>query len=201
LNKTRSGLAIRRVPIDGLHNDPANARLHDRRNLDAITSSLKQFGQVEPLVVQKGTNVVIGGNGRLAAMKAMGLAECDVVEIEADRATAAALGVALNRTAELASWDDDALAGILESLESDGFDAAALGFDDAELAALIGEPDGPMVEQHPTQAPPRMAWVLLGIPTVRFGEIAADVERLAATPGIICETTANDGPDEDQEDR
>ena len=66
------GLAIRRVPLASLHLDPANARLHGEENLAAIVGSLKRFGQAEPLVVQKPTGRVIGGNGRLVAMKKLG---------------------------------------------------------------------------------------------------------------------------------
>ena len=43
-------LAIRRVPIDSNHLDPAHARSPPQRNLDAIRSSLARFGQAEPLV-------------------------------------------------------------------------------------------------------------------------------------------------------
>jgi len=58
----RQGLAIRRVPLASIHNDPANARAHDEANLGAITASLQRFGQAEPLVVHKPTGRVIGGN-------------------------------------------------------------------------------------------------------------------------------------------
>src|SRR4030095_1489451 len=77
-------LTVRRVPLDSLHLDPANARLHPDENLDAIAASLKRFGQAEPLVVQKGTGRVIGGNGRLSVMKRLGWQDCDVVELEID---------------------------------------------------------------------------------------------------------------------
>ena len=46
-------LSIERVPIDSLVLDPANARLHDGANLDAIAGSLRRFGQAEPLVVRR----------------------------------------------------------------------------------------------------------------------------------------------------
>ena len=95
-------LKIRRVKITELHADPANARTHGERNLRAIEDSLKSFGQVEPLVVQKSTGKVIGGNGRLEVMRRAGIEECDVVEVDVDDAKATALGIALNRTAELA---------------------------------------------------------------------------------------------------
>ncbi|MCC7169271.1 MAG: hypothetical protein IT459_02385, partial [Planctomycetes bacterium] len=57
-------LTIQRVPIDSLHLDPANARAHGDKNLDAIKGSLARFGQAEPLVVQAGTRRIVGGNGR-----------------------------------------------------------------------------------------------------------------------------------------
>ncbi len=68
-------LRVARVPIASLHTDAANARLHGDANLDAIAGSLARFGQAEPLVVQRGTNRVIAGNGRLVAMKKLGWTE------------------------------------------------------------------------------------------------------------------------------
>ena len=53
-----AGLEIRPVPIDSLHQDPANARAHGEDNLDAIVGSLARFGQAEPLVVQSDTAMV-----------------------------------------------------------------------------------------------------------------------------------------------
>ena len=58
-------LTVRRVPLESLHLDPANARSHGPENMDAIVASLRRFGQADPLVVQKKTGRVIGGNGRL----------------------------------------------------------------------------------------------------------------------------------------
>ncbi len=77
-----SSLVVRRVPLGSLHLDPANAREHGPENLEAIVSSLKRFGQAEPIVVQRSTGRVIGGNGRLVAMTQLGWTECDVVELD-----------------------------------------------------------------------------------------------------------------------
>lgn len=137
-------LEIRRVSLDSLHLDCANARAHDERNLASITDSLKRFGQAEPLVVQRSTGRVIGGNGRLVVMRQLGWTECDVVELDVDGLDATALGIALNRTAELAEWDDATLARLLDELREEGA-LDAVGFDDAEidelLAGLEAEPD------------------------------------------------------------
>ena len=72
-----SAVIYRRVPLAELHPDPGNARAHNERNLAAIRDSLLRFQQAEPLVVQKSTGRVIGGNGRLAAMRELGWTSCD----------------------------------------------------------------------------------------------------------------------------
>ncbi len=137
-NTTLSGLTIKRVALDSLHLDPANARAHDAHNLSAIEASLARFGQAEPLVVQAGTGRVIGGNGRLVAMRKLGWERCDVVELNLESVEAVALGIALNRTGELASWDEPALGRLLEELQQE--DALlGVGFDDAEIDALLAE--------------------------------------------------------------
>jgi len=131
-------LVVRRVALDALHPDPANARLHGERNLEAISASLARFQQVEPLVVQKSSGRVIGGNGRLAAMKQMGWVEADVVEVDLDDTQATALGIALNRTAELAEWDLPSLGRLLQSLEADGA-LDGVGFDEDELQQVLDD--------------------------------------------------------------
>ena len=126
---------MRRVPVSSLTIDPSNARKHGEKNLAAIAASIKQFGQVEPLVVQKGTGRVIGGNGRLEVMRAAGETECDVIELEISDERATALGIALNRTGELAEWNDETLARLLQELPADLQSIA--GFDEDDLSELI----------------------------------------------------------------
>jgi DNA modification methylase len=155
-----TGLQIVRVPIDSVYEDPANTRLHGERNLESIVNSLRRWGQVEPLVVRKGDRRIIGGNGRHVAMKKLGWTECEIVEVDVTDSQAAALSIALNRTAELAEWDEQALATMLNSLQAEGFDVGDIGFDDAELAALLDgldiEPGGsdPDLEQDEIPEPP-----------------------------------------------
>jgi DNA modification methylase len=133
----RSGvLSIRTVPLDSLHQDPSNVRTHDARNLDAITASLKRFGQAEPLVVQQRTGLVIGGNGRLQAMKQLNWTTCEIVELDVDDLQATSLSIALNRTGELAGWDEPALAKLLEQLRAeDSLDG--VGYSTEDIDALV----------------------------------------------------------------
>ena len=105
------------VKLSELHEDPANARLHPDENLADIRASLKEFGQVEPIVVQKSTGKVVGGNGRLKVMRQLGWEECDVAYVDMSDMKATALGIALNRAGERAEWDTKVLAQLMEGLE------------------------------------------------------------------------------------
>lgn len=164
------GLRIRRVALADIHPDPANPRTHDEANLAAIQGSLARFGQAEPLVVQAGTGRIVGGHGRLVAMQALGWTECDVVELELTDLDATSLGIALNRSADLAGWDDGTLARLLSELRAeDALDG--VGFDEADIDELLAEladdePPGDLDDPGPEDPPvvpmsrPGDLWIL-----------------------------------------
>src|SRR5438874_8509523 len=99
-------MTIETLPISSLHLDPANARRHPARNLDAIKASLARFGQQKPIVVDA-AGICRAGNGTLAAARALGWATIRAVRTPLAGAEAAAYAIADNRTAELAEWDTD----------------------------------------------------------------------------------------------
>jgi ParB-like chromosome segregation protein Spo0J len=181
------------VPIGELTIDPANARKHSKRNLESIAASLKRFGQQKPIVIDK-ANVVRAGNGTLQAAISLGWETIGCVMTELTGPDAVAYAIADNRTAELAEWDDPVLKATLESLED--FDKELLdacGYTSEELAALAAEAEAEAkIKEVKVQSPPAMSWVLIGIPTTRFGEISAAIEGLAGVVDIL-ETTSNDG--------
>jgi predicted RNA methylase len=123
------------VPVSSLHPDPSNARKHGQRNLDAIKASLAAFGQRKPLVVQREGMIVRAGNGTLAAAQALGWDHIAAVVIDEDSAQAVQFAIADNRTAELAEWDDETLATLLDGMDEPTRDM--LAFDDKELAGLM----------------------------------------------------------------
>jgi len=124
------------VAISTISFDPANARKHATKNLDAIKGSLARFGQQKPIVVGK-NNVVIAGNGTLEAARALGWALIDVVRTELEGTDAAAFAIADNRTGELAEWDAAVLGETLKSLQDMDFDLGSIGFDEKDLLALL----------------------------------------------------------------
>jgi DNA modification methylase len=174
------------VSIDSLSFDPANVRKHGERNLATIKASLQRFGQQKPIVVDA-NGVVRAGNGTLAAAKALGWKEIAVVRSALAGSEATAYAIADNRTAELAEWEEDALAETLSALQCEDealLDAA--GFDAAELSKMI---DG-MAEVTEDEVPGPPAepitkagdlWIL-GEHRVLCGDStkAEDVDRLMA---------------------
>ncbi len=123
------------VPIDSLSSDPSNARKHGERNIDAIVASLHRFGQRLPVVVQKQGMIVRAGNGRIEAMKRLGWKQVAAVVVDESSVDATAFAIADNRTAELAEWDDETLASLLQSLDEADRDVA--GFTEADLGELL----------------------------------------------------------------
>jgi ParB-like chromosome segregation protein Spo0J len=136
------GLRHLAVPISQLVHDAANARRHSPRNLDAIKASLNRWGQRFPIVVQKQGNIVRAGNGRLEAAKALGWSHIAALVVDDSSIDATAFAIADNRTAELAEWDAETLASLLDTLpENIKLDT---GFTDEDVADLLAEltPDG-----------------------------------------------------------
>lgn len=117
--------------IASLTCDPDNARVHDKRNLEAIAASLKAYGQQKPIVV-KG-NVVHAGNGTLEAARTLGWSEIWVVESELEGAALRAYAIADNRTAELAEWDKIILTQQLRDMES----PSRIGWSDEDVRRLM----------------------------------------------------------------
>jgi len=133
------------VSISDLTPDPANARKHGERNLKAIIDSLRAFGQQKPIVVDR-RGVVIAGNGTLEAAKRLGWEEIAIVRTELEPTQATAFGIADNRTAELAEWDEEVLVSLLDSLDDETRDL--MHFDQKELDALVPKATVEVVEDE-----------------------------------------------------
>jgi len=132
-------MQIEKRSVNQLSNDPANARKHNERNIQAILGSLRRFGQQKPIVVDS-SNVVRAGNGTLEAARQLGWETIDCVVTDLKGSDAIAYAIADNRTAELAEWDDDVLAAQLNGLLADDEELLdAAGFTEEELEALLAD--------------------------------------------------------------
>lgn len=158
---------VETVSIAALVADPANARKHSPKNLEAIKGSLAKFGQQKPIVVGK-NGVVIAGNGTMEAARSLGWTELQIVRTDLEGPEAIAFTVADNRTGELAEWDAGVLSETLKSLQEMDFDLGAIGFDEKDLLGMIATPEptegltdaDEVPEQVETRCKPGDLWVL-----------------------------------------
>lgn len=127
------------VEVKELAPDPQNARLHPIQNMKAIKESLRRFGQRKPLVVRREGMVVEAGNGTLEAAKALGWSHVAAVLVDDDATTATGFAIADNRTGELATWDEAALAQLLGEISSE-IPEVDLGFSEEDLASVLSAP-------------------------------------------------------------
>lgn len=192
-------LVLERIPVAQIKPaayNPRRALTPADPEYQRIRASIESFGYTDPLVWNRRTGNLVGGHQRLRILTdEFGASEIDVSVVDLDPLREKALNVALNNPAIGGSWDEIKLAATLGELRAAvSIDERLTGYDDAEIARLI---DAAKIQTElkplDTRRPPAMAWVLLGIPTTRFGEVSETVETLAAIEGAICETTVNDG--------
>lgn len=114
-----------------------NARTHSAEQINKLRASLREFGFINPVIIDREFNV-IAGHGRIAAAKAEGIDE--VLCVFADHLTEAqkkAYILADNRMALDAGWDEEMLKVEIEALQAEDIDLSLTGFDEKELATLF----------------------------------------------------------------
>ena len=110
-----------------------NARKHSSEQIKLIQSSLREFGFINPVIIDK-DNGIIAGHGRVIAAKREGITEIPCVKVEhLTEAQKKAYILADNRLAEMSEWDEELLKIEIEELEDLDFDVDLLGFDLSEF--------------------------------------------------------------------
>lgn len=132
---------LEKVNIDKLVPYARNARTHSKEQILQLRASLREFGFVNPVIVDKDLNI-IAGHGRVLAAKEEGITEVPCVFAEhLTEAQKRAYIIADNRLALNAGWDVEMLSVEIADLQGADFDISLLGFDDAELNKLLGSMD------------------------------------------------------------
>ena len=125
------------VPVDRLIPYVNNARTHSKEQIAKLRASIREFGFVNPVIIDRDFSV-IAGHGRIAAAREENIAEVPCVFVDhLTEAQKKAYILADNRMALDAGWDEDILRVELESLEEMGYDLGLTGFDEKELASLF----------------------------------------------------------------
>ena len=110
------------VDIDKLVPYANNARTHSPAQINKLRSSLREFGFINPVIIDRDFGI-IAGHGRVLAAREEGISEVPCVY--ADHLTEAqkkAYIIADNRMAMDAGWDEEMLRIKIESLQADAFE-------------------------------------------------------------------------------
>ena len=142
MGKTTTEMQL--VPLSRLVPYVNNARTHSPEQLTKLRSSLREFGFINPVIIDRDFNV-IAGHGRIAAAKEEGMEEVPCVFVDyLTEAQKKAYILADNRMALDAGWDEELLRIEIESLQGADFDVSLTGFGEDEIADLFagdGEKD------------------------------------------------------------
>ncbi|MDB5660459.1 MAG: prophage LambdaMc01, methyltransferase [Cypionkella sp.] len=136
-------LAFTEQPIGSLKPFARNARRHNDRQIDLIARSIREFGFLNPILIDADYNI-IAGHGRFEAAQRLGLPTVPTVLLEhLTPSQVRAYRIADNRIAELSHWDDEILRleiSSLMELEIAGdldFDISLTGFDTPRIDVLM----------------------------------------------------------------
>ena len=135
--KTTTELTL--VATDKLVPYANNARTHSQEQILKLRSSLREFGFINPVIVDRDLTI-IAGHGRVMVAKAEGIKEVPCVFVDhLTEAQKKAYILADNRMALDAGWDEELLRVELQELEGLNFDLGLTGFDEKELADFFAD--------------------------------------------------------------
>lgn len=129
--------AYKRASVADLVPYARNSRTHSAQQVDKIAASIREFGFLNPIIVD-GQSGIIAGHGRVLAAQKLGLAELPVIEAShLTEAQRRAYIIADNRLALDAGWDNEMLKVELTDLQQGGFNLELTGFNLDEIAAFL----------------------------------------------------------------
>ena len=128
MSKTTTDMSL--VNIEKLIPYVNNARTHSKEQITKLRSSLREFGFINPVIIDRDYNI-IAGHGRVMAAKEENITEVPCVFVDhLTEAQKKAYIIADNRFALDAGWDEEMLKLEIEALQDMAFDLSLTGFDD-----------------------------------------------------------------------
>lgn len=122
------------VSPQALKAHPENPRKGD---IGVIIESIEKNGWYGTIVAQRSTGYALAGNHRLLAAHALNLETIPVYWVDVDDTTARRIMLADNRSGDIATYDDAALAELLKQVQEADGSLYGTGFDDDDLEALL----------------------------------------------------------------
>lgn len=139
-------LKVEMMSLGSIKEFEDNPRLHSEIQIQRISQSIKEFGFVNPILIDE-KETIIAGHGRLEAAKKIELESVPVIRLKnLTEAQKRAYVIADNQIALNATWDSDLLKKNLEELEIEEFDLSLLGWGD-DLPDFAEVPDYSILDE------------------------------------------------------
>ena len=142
-------MKIEKIPLGQLTPDPDNAKEHTPKQIAQIKASIERFGNNDPIAVWGKDNLIVEGNGRYEALKALGYKEAEIIRL--DRLTdeeRRAYALAHNQLTMNTGWLDGVLEKNLDAIESIDMDDFGFDVTDYETPAEIVEDEAPEIDEQ-----------------------------------------------------
>jgi DNA modification methylase len=155
---------IEQVTIEKLIPYAKNSRTHSDAQVAQIAASIKEFGFVNPVLIDE-QDGIIAGHGRIMAARKLGIQEVPCIRLEhLTENQKRAYVIADNKLALNAGWDEEMLKLEIKDLEASDFDISLLGFDAEELENILDEPETTegLTEDEEVPEPPEQPITVLG---------------------------------------
>jgi ParB-like chromosome segregation protein Spo0J len=134
-------MKIETIPTAKLIPYARNSRTHDETQIGQIAGSIREFGFTNPVLID-GENGIIAGHGRVLAAQLLDLEKVPCIRLgHLTETQRRAYVIADNRLALNAGWDEELLALELADLREVDFDFGLMGFDAAEIEAMLNPPE------------------------------------------------------------
>lgn len=146
---------LRRMRLADLTGNPRNPRvglLPADPEWGQIDRSIDEWGQVEPLVWNSRTGLLVSGHQRATILEHRGETAAWVSVVDLDPDQELALGIALNQPGGI--WDETRLAAVLADIEPSGL-LDTTGVDPATIERLLATPDIDPTDPEPGERPDR----------------------------------------------
>jgi len=153
----------KKISVESLIPYARNSRTHSDEQVAQIAASIREFGFLNPIIID-GEKGIIAGHGRVLAAQKLGLESLPC--IEANHLTDAqrrAYVIADNKLALNAGWDDAMLRVEFADLAESGFNLELTGFSLDEIDALqIEELEAGLTDEDSCGEPPSDPVTVLG---------------------------------------
>ena len=183
---------VRNVSVKDLIPYERNTKKHDKTQINNVAESIKQYGFVQPIVIDK-DNVVVIGHCRLLAAKQLKMKEVPCVCVDdLTEEQVKALRIVDNKSNE-SEWDFDILPDELAALDLSNF-SFDFGIDVEEEETEIVEDEAPEVDEDAEPITKLGDIWQLGRHRLMCGSSIAQADIDKLLDGAKCELTFTDPP-------